>query len=259
MSLLRTALAATVIAAAAGSASAAPNLIVNGNFSQYTNNNGQSNPAIGFQPGYNGTLTGWSNGTNPYYNFLFLAGSNPALTGAWGQYNNLGLWNGADAGAATNWNGSGPSGIGGNYMAMDGDFSTGPLSQTITGLTKGTVYAVTFWYAFGQQSTYTGATTQDLSVSLGGSKQSVPSYNLASKGFSGWMQDTFYLEADSSTDALAFLAFGNVQLPPFALISDISMVDAPEPAAWTMLGIGVAGLLGAARLRRSKARQPVTA
>jgi len=253
MARSRAAIVLAGLMAAATSASAQTNLVQNGDFSSYTNNNGQS-PDQGFQVDYNGTLNNWSSGGgNPYYNFLFLAGTaqSPAAdTGVYGQYAYLGLWDNTTA--SNGWDGNGPPGIGGNFMAMDGDFGTGPLTQTITGLTQGTVYAVTFWYAFAQQSGFTGPTVQDLTVGLGASKSSVPAFALASQAFSGWMQDTVYVEANSSTDVLSFLASGNVQLPPFALLADISMVDAPEPATWAMMGVGLAGLIGAARLRRGK-------
>ena len=257
MACLRASLLFSGFMAAATPALAGPNLVQNGDFSSYTNNNGQSNPNIGFEADYNGTVTGWSSGgvNNPYYNFLFLNGTaqNPAAeTGAWSSYGYLGLWDANNSGGANTWNGNGPTGVASNFMALDGDFGTGPVSQTITGLTKGSVYAVTFYYAFAQQEGFTGPTTQGLTVGLGSSAKSVPLYNLPSQGFSGWMQETFYLEADSSSDALSFLAFGNVQLPPFALISDISMVDAPEPSAWAVMGIGLLGLVGAARMRRAK-------
>src|SRR5277367_3852127 len=129
--------------AGANSANAQTNLVKNGNFTSYTNNNGEG-PGTGFQVDYNGTLNNWSScGANPYYNFLFLGGTaqNPAAdAGVYGQYAYLGLW---DNNTASNgWDGNGPPGIGGNFMALDGDFGTGPLTQTITGLTQGTVYAV---------------------------------------------------------------------------------------------------------------------
>jgi hypothetical protein len=249
-------LVAETVPAQAGSLT---DLVTNGSFTSYTNSSGQANTSEGFQPGYNGTITGWSNNSNgggTGYNFLFLQSTNgtaAADNGAYGNSGYLGLWDSKTNSATNTWDGNGPGGSG-NFIAMDGDYNTGAITQTLTGLTKGTVYAITFEYAFGQQNSYTGPTVQDLLVSLGSHSQAVPQYSLPSKGFSGWMSETFYLQADGTSDVLSFLAIGNVQLPPFALISDISAYYAPEPASTAVLVMGLAGVTVAARRRRA-ARQ----
>jgi hypothetical protein len=250
--------------AAAHPAMAQTNLVQNGNFTGVTN-------------GYNSTLIGQTNGAggattvnywnaNGGYNFLFYSGTADS-TGAnqGGGYtancyygtgcgDNLYLW-GPNTGGA----GKGPQNgmpatdpAGGNFLAMDGDYGTQAVTQTINGLSSGTVYALSFYYAFSQQAGYTGQTTQNLTASLGTSSKSVGNYILPSEGFSGWQYETFYFEATSSSEVLSFLAYGNVQLPPFALLGDVSMVAAPEPATWGMLAVGLFGVLGAARARRSK-------
>jgi hypothetical protein len=235
----------------ATSASAGTNLVQNGDFSSYTNSLGSSTGSEEVGP-VNGNANDVLDWTSAGYNMLYVPGTattGGAIVPEYSAY--LSLWGAANGGSNT-WDGNGPTGVGGNFFAMDGDYETGAVSQTISGLTSGTVYAVSFWYAFGQQSGFDGPTTQDLAVTLGSSKQSVTPFNLPNHGFSGWEQQTFYFEADASSEVLGFLASSNVQLPPFALLSDVTMVDAPEPAAWTMLGVGLAGLVGAARLRRAK-------
>jgi len=256
-------LAAEILPAAAD---AGPlNLITNGNFSSYTNSNGQTTTGLGFEPDFNGTLTGWSNsnangggfGTNgnAAYNFLFEANTGtlaPADVGAYGNYGQLGLWDNHTNPTGNSWNGQGPTSTT-NFVAMDGDFSTAAISQTLTGLTKGTVYEVTFEYAFAQQNSYTGATVQNMQVSLGAHSALVGQYSLPSEGFSGWMSGTLYLQADGSSDVLSFLAIGNVQLPPFALLTDVAMYADPEPATCGVLAVGLAGVVVGARRRRRAA------
>ncbi|MEJ0048104.1 MAG: PEP-CTERM sorting domain-containing protein [Rhodospirillales bacterium] len=192
-----------------------------------------------------------ANWTSNGYNFIYVPGtatSSGAYSPEFSEYNSLwGQANGGRVQLGRKWPARQRQ-----FMALDGDYETGSFMQTISGLQRGTVYAVSFWYAFAQQTGYTGATIQDLSISLGSSHQHVPFYDLSSQDFSGWKQATMYFEADSSSDVLGFLASGNLQLPPFALLADVSMVEAPEPATWTMMGVGLAGLIGAARLRRGK-------
>jgi hypothetical protein len=87
-----------------------------------------------------------------------------ADVGSDGQYGNLSLWDQANVGDG--WSGKTKSGAG-NFVVMDGAFQTGPLSQTVTGLTIGKTYDLTFNYASGQQSGFSGDTQQQLGVTLG--------------------------------------------------------------------------------------------
>ena len=258
-----------VIGLMAAAQPAKAQLVTNGNFTTVVNGYNSTEIGLSNTNGTNTgstTVSGWN--ANGGYNFLFYPGT-ADLTGAnqgsgytancyygKGCGSNLYIW-----GPNTGGVGKGPqNGMpstdpgGGNFIAMDGDYNTHPMTQTITGLTKGTVYALSFYYAFAQQAGYTGATMQNLTASLGTSSQSVGVYNLPSEGFSGWQYETFYFEATSNTgsEVLSFLASANVQLPPFALLADVSMVAAPEPATWGMLAVGLAGVLGAARMRRTR-------
>lgn len=61
------------------------------------------------------------------------------------------------------------------------------------------------------------------------------------------------MTADSTSDTLSFLAIGNLPVPPFALVSNVSLTDAvPEPSTWAMmlLGLGAVGLAARQRRRR---------
>ncbi len=263
MSRLYSWLMPVAVAAVASGALALPaqaQLVQNGTFTALTN---FPNPSeIGVN---NAAVTYWNG--NGGYNFLFFpntADSTGANQGSGytancyygtGCGSNLYLWGPNTGGIGLGPNNGFPATVPGgrNFIAMDGDYNTKPLTQSISGLSVGTVYAVSFYYAFAQQAGYSGATTQNLFVNLGNPyAKSVGAYNLGSKGFSGWNSDTLYFEASSATETLSFLAYGNVQLPPFALITDISMQAAPEPATWATMAVGIVGLIGAARLRRAR-------
>jgi hypothetical protein len=78
------------------------------------------------------------------YNFVFSAGT-ADTGGSPGQYGTLTLW-GPNDGSPNGLPAASPAG--GNFVGMDGDFQTGALQQTITGLVVGAEYSVGFWYAF---------------------------------------------------------------------------------------------------------------
>lgn len=235
-----------------------------------TNGSFETNGGPG-QIGFNTTLAGW-NAPGGSYMFLFNPGS-ADTTGVNGSYGNLALW-GPNNGSANGLPATSPDG--GYYAALDGDFQIAALSQTITGLTPGDAYTVSFWYAASQQFSFAGPTVQAMNVCLGssaesyvstggaqlsggtndpsnlncpGSGASTPIINLPTEGFSGWQYDSVALNANSSTEVLSFLAYGNVQLPPFALLDGVSMAQTPEPGSLPLL---FTGLMGGLTVLRSK-------
>ena len=140
------------------------------------------------------TLTDW---TSTGYNFLFAPGTADTTGTTGNQYGQLALWGlnngGLDAIPAT-------SPDGGNFIGADGDYETGPIQQTINGLTPGQQYTVSFDWAASQQFNWTGDTIQYWSVSLGDQTQSTTAYDLPSQGFSGWMFQTFNYTATSTSE-----------------------------------------------------------
>ena len=216
------------LAAAAGASpasAAAVNLVQNGDFTDLTNGVGQIT-------GHPTTAVGW---TTSGYNFVFSSGTTGGLNS---NGSSIRLWT-ADNGGASTWNGSAPVG---NFVAMDGDYQTDKVSQSVSGLTEGEQYQVTFDYAFAQQKGYSGDTVQHINVSLGGQTQSTANYALPQHDFSGWFNGAFTFTANASTETLSFLAWGNRPVPPFALVSDVKLMAAPEPATWAMMLLGFAGL-----------------
>ena len=170
----------------AGGAAHATQFIVNGDFTQLSNGLGQLN--------YNTVATGW-NVANNGYDFVMTVGD----LGAPGQYGNTALWDAANGGNNT-WNGTTLSGLG-NFAALDGDFQTEALTQTMTNLTIGETYTLSFNYAFGQQSGFAQSVTESLTASIDSFSVTLPSafsgcdsngdnctggYLNPEHGFSGW-------------------------------------------------------------------------
>jgi hypothetical protein len=115
----------------------------------------------------------------------------------------------------------------------------------------GHTYAVSFYQALAQQSGFTGATTSQWVVSLGGQTDYSTQMNDASQGFSGWSYVTDYFTATATTETLGFTANGT-GAPPMALLDGVSLVDTPEPASWLVMLVGLVGLAGARRWAQTR-------
>jgi len=219
--------------------------LINGNFTEtnaITPVGGNTNPASagGGQLGYSIAATGWTVPTvHPGNTLDFLMV--PSLAGSTGvpsYYNShFALWSTNNGGLDTI---TAPPG-GGNMVAADGDPTfSGPISQTITGLTIGNQYAVSFEWAAAQQSGQGSAgsyTTEKWAVSFGGSSNTTTTYTNPYSGFSGWMATNFTYTATNTSELLQFLAKGTPSgVPPVSLLADVSFNVVPEP---TSMGYGV--------------------
>jgi len=215
--------------------SANADFITNGNFEQVLS----GDPSTG-KLGSATNLVGW---TTNGYNFLF-NGSTASTSGASG----LTLWGGGVGGGAT----LGPSPAGNNFIGADGAYQVGAINQTITGLTAGTNYTVSFYWGGAQQNGFTGTTTEQWLVSLGAQTLSTNVLTDASHGFTGWQQTFLTFQATGSSEVLSFLAAGTPDgEPPFSLLDGVSMNAVPEPASMSLLGAGLAAL-GFVRRRKQK-------
>lgn len=244
-------LCGVMILCSAHKARAQVDLVLNGNFSAtnwITPQPANVATTNGGQLGYNLNATGWTNvtGSSLGYNFLFTAGSVDS-NGVNGNAGSLSLWSTNNGGVSTL---TAPPG-GGNFIAADGAYETEPIQQTITGLTPGQNYALSFYWGAAQQTGFSGATTELWSASLGGQTFSTTAYSLPSKGFSGWIQQTFNYTATNSSEVLSFLAAGTPSgQPPFSLLADVSMqVVVPEPSQVAMGLLLILFIGGAAAVR----------
>lgn len=177
--------------------------------------------------------------------------------------------------------------VAGNFVEADGnpDYE-GSFSQTITGLTPGKTYTLSFYQAGGQQQGFANglATTEQWVISLANVGLSVsrnsgpvdPVYGQTSQyystdpdasialsqimttpsgGVTPWEYVSVNLTAHSTTELLSFLAWGDkgstINLPPIVFLAGVNSPDVlvPEPASLTLLGAGLLGL-GAGVLRR---------
>jgi len=217
---------------------AAKELVVNGGFEQVSMATPQQMNTT--------NVTGWS---TTGYNFIYFPGT--AATGSNGQYGNMSLWspgNGSNNGLPAT------SPAGGNFVAADGAFEVDAISQTLNGLVAGGKYAVSFDWAAAQQQGFSGATTEQWTVSLGNQTQSTVAYPNANHGFSGWMQQTFTFQATAASELLSFLAVGTPNgEPPFSLLDGVSATAVPEPATWALMAAGLVGL--GALTRRFRVRR----
>jgi len=234
---------ALVVGATLLASPALANTFTNGGFETLTNGAGQLS--------YNTAATGWSVPSGGY-TFVYAPGTADTNNSAVGQYGHNPLW-GPNNGSANGLPATSPSG--GNFVAQDGAFQVQPLQQVITGLTVGKTYSVGFDYGFAQQYGFNGATVQNWSVSFAGVTHTTDSFNLPDHGFSGWFHTSYDFVSTSATDTLSFLAFGNLPVPPFALLDGVTFTPdtVPEPATWALFvgGFGAVGF--AVRRRRSAA------
>ena len=138
----------------------------------------------------------------------------------------------------------------GNFIAADGAYQTGPISQTVNGLTTGKSYTVSFYFAGAQQYGFTGATTEQWLVSLGSQQLATAVLSDTSHGFTGWQYTSLTFTATATSEVLSFLAVGTPSgVPPFTLLDGVSMVAAPEPGSAAMLVTGVLAIAFFARRR----------
>ena len=249
---------------------AAANLLLNGNFTGITNTVAGNTYTYGQFGNNSGTATGSvltvNNWDTAGYNFVYTPGVVDQGTTAGGAkagiakeapgqatvngYGNQYLW-GTNNGGVNAWPTTNP--FSGNFIGADGAYETGAITQTVTGLTTGQVYALNFYWAAAQQESYTSATTENWKVMLGSDAQTTPTFSLASKGFSGWMNQTMNFTASGTSETLSFLAQGTpTGQPPFVALGGVSLNQVPEPSSWALFGILGGGLTTVGVLRRRR-------
>lgn len=173
-----------------------------------------------------------------------------------------------------------------NVVEADGnpDFESG-FNYLVTGLTPGTTYQLSFYQAASQQRGFSGATTEQWIVSLGTSgltdcagclgggnssyHNADPTASIAltslmntpSEGMSDWNYVTLNLTADSTSDLLSFLAWGNngntANLPPMVFLTGVNSPSGlnavPEPGSLALFGTVILGIAAALWSRKCAA------
>jgi hypothetical protein len=239
---MRIKLLSAVAAMMAISASAhATEFVTNGGFES---SSFQSNSQFGAGFGGQG-VTGWTGLGDNHLQFYYVGGTQTSVSAA-NQF--------SDSGAKFYSTFNALSSNGGNFVALDGDSQyRGTISQSISGLTVGQTYTLTFDWAAAQLINRSGATTEQLAVSLGGDTQTTAIMPNSDGGFSGWQNVTMKFVANSTNETLTFLSVGTPDgLPPIAALDGVSLTGGvPEPASWAMMITGFFGLGAMARRRRA--------
>jgi len=265
--------------------------ILNGMFTSTTGTFGAAGGGLNTQGDYTsgGSLSNWTiadvNGSSGLA-FLYLEGDQGSSSTAGegialsGRFGNFSVYDPGNVAGSTPSGGAIPntSPGGGNFISADGASGYNvAIEQTISDLTAGVAYAVSFYYAAGQQYNYSSNTTEGWQVSLensaqttqttGANIQDTPSQahisgtntpGLANGGFQSWAQDTMTFTATSSTQVLTFLSLGTPSgQPPIDFLSDVSLniSPAPEPFSGAMSGIGVASMIALFWFRKKRARE----
>jgi hypothetical protein len=136
------------------------------------------------------------------------------------------------------------SGMDGIYWHWLGGFDTPGIttSQTLTGLTIGTTYAVDFIMA----SEFVSSTSLNVSVD-GGPKTvfTAPPYN-GTPYWDNWVPQEFQFTASATTATVTFDAVGLNQNDYDVGLDNVTLSEvqtaAPEPGTWMLLGLGISGL-----------------
>ena len=127
---------------------------------------------------------------------------------------------------------------------MNANQSPTTVTQTLTGLTVGQTYLVSFDYGV-RANAHSSAV---LTTSFAGSSVT----NSTTIDQSGWTLTTFDAVAQSSSETLSFLGATNVCSGTCGNeITNVSILAVPEPSTWAMMLLGFAGL-GFASYRASR-------
>ncbi len=247
--------AITLVTGAAVAAPYGPDKILNGGFE--TNTLGGTSAQMTTT-----NVANWTINPTPGYTFVYSpSATNVSKTqadspGGLGQYGAVSLYgpaNGNNNGLTTC---SPAAACGGTFIATDGAFQLAKVQQTVSGLSIGTDYLLTFYQAAAQQTGFTGATTDQWSVTFGNSPATLSSLmSIGTAGFAAWNRVTMTFRATGTSQLLSFNAIGtpSSSQPPFALLDGVSLFAVPEPATWALMLGSVVGISALVRRRGGSA------
>jgi hypothetical protein len=148
--------------------------------------------------------------------------------------------------------GSDPAGT--PYFGAGSWYGNNPIiSQTISGLTSGQKYVISFFQA-AVEDTSVADPGVEWKVTFGGTTLNSTAMNLPAGGVVAWSSQPVSLlfTANATSQTLSFLAAGGSNgAPPMALLDGIRIDPVPEPASIALFGLGLLGLAG---LRQRRAR-----
>jgi hypothetical protein len=155
-------------------------------------------------------------------------------------------------------------------LALEADnYSRAAMDYTISGLTSGLSYTLTYDFAEDQQSAATcggqcnGSYEAQLNVSElvggaisgSGTAVNIGGASQTTQTFAGWSAETITFTASGTSEELAFLANSDLtaQVPAFALVDGFTVTPTPpgvpEPNSLLLLSTGLLGLGGYMRMR----------
>jgi PEP-CTERM motif len=228
--------------------------ITNGGFEQLTGGYGML--GFGNDPTTTPTLAGWSTDAGSY-NFVYDTAS--AAAGASGN-------SGVVALAGIGLTDASPDG--GNFIAQDPDFEQGAIFQTVSGLTVGQQYTISFSYALAQQTAASdpsttlmdGPLTAGWQVTFGSQIMNTDNLTITTgqEAFSGWKTANLTFTAGDTSQVLSFLSTEPTNGgPPFMLLDGVSIAAVPEPSTVVLMGIGLVGFGAVGLRKRSKAKSAI--
>lgn len=142
---------------------------------------------------------------------------------------------------------------GGNFVQADaGSIYSTAITQMISGLVIRTQYNLSFYQAAGQMMGNNGVTTELWRVKLGTDlAKDSPLMTVPSHQFQPWQKVTMSFTATKVSELLSFLAVGTPNNMPPTIFLDGVVIETPEPAALSVMSVGILGL-GAIRRRRAE-------
>ena len=127
--------------------------------------------------------------------------------------------------------------------------SEGKITQTITGLTKGDEYQISFWLA-GNPDGGPATKTGTIAVAANGTAYDF-AYPVSAQSHTemDWVQETLDFTATGKTTTLTFASATNSAYGP--VIDNVGIVPIPEASTWALMLLGFAGV-GFAGYRASR-------